>query len=265
VKLDMLSEYTVFRFDLSKGVFKTKRDAVAVEEEKSLYINGEFYAVIHHSPSQVKELIIGYLLTEDIIGRVDDIQVMKFSDRGIHVELAKKETIRATLKPKMAYIVYNSLPSHIWRRTRDVKFKAEVILGAAKALNAKASTFRSSGGTHAAALINKSGEVISFAEDVSRHNAVDKVIGEAAIRNIDLSDLLLASTGRLTSEIVFKAAKVGIQLLASLSAPTSMGIKVAENLGLTLVGFVRGKSFNVYTHQYRIEEYNSIFPYRTKP
>jgi len=85
------------------------------------------------------------------------------------------------------------------------------------------------------------------------------------MRKIDIGDLLLASAGRLTSEIVFKAAKVGIPLLASLSASTSMGIKVAENLGLTLVGFIRGKSFNAYTHKYRIEEYNSIFPYRTKP
>jgi FdhD protein len=115
-----------------------------------------------------------------------------------------------------------------------------------------AETFRRTGGTHAAAICGIDGSFLTFAEDVGRHNAVDKVIGMAALNDIDFGRCFLALSGRLSSEIVLKAARVGLPIVASLAAAIDSGIKIADEVNLTLVGFVRGKHMNVYSSPERI-------------
>jgi len=119
-------------------------------------------------------------------------------------------------------------------------------------LNALAETFRKTGGVHVAALYSGGGELMSYAEDVGRHNAVDKVIGVCALRKSDFSQCFLASSGRLTGDIVLKAARMRIPLVASLAAPVDSGVEVAKRTGLTLIGFVRGSRMNVFTFPERI-------------
>jgi FdhD protein len=107
--------------------------------------------------------------------------------------------------------------------------------------------FRETGGTHSA-LLNREGEgVVAFSEDVGRHNALDKVIGAAIMRKVDLGECILASSGRLSGEMVLKAAKAGIPVICSVSAPLLSGIRIAEAAGVTLIGFVRGRRMNQYT------------------
>jgi FdhD protein len=101
-------------------------------------------------------------------------------------------------------------------------------------------------------LYTSEGKLITYAEDIGRHNAVDKVIGTVALKNIGFSDKFLASSGRLTGDIVLKAARVGIPVLASLSAAVSSGVEAARLTGLTLIGFVRGTRMNVFTHPERV-------------
>lgn len=261
----MLSEREVLRFNHIKGDFNALKDVIVVEEVTSLYIDGNLYAVFHHLPSQMKELVIGHLLTEGIISGVRDIWKIEFSGKNIHVKLSKEKPFNAPEKYRLITTFCSGgdkLPPRILKvhqklKLNEIKFSAEVILKAVDILNSKASIFRISGGTHAAVLIDKSGELMAFAEDIGRHNAVDKVIGEAAIKGVDFSRILLASTGRLTSEIVIKDIQMGIPVLVSLSAPTDMGVKIAEAFGLTLIGFARGKRFNIYTSPYRIEEWEN--------
>ena len=121
-----------------------------------------------------------------------------------------------------------------------------------KALNLSAPTFKKTGGVHAAAIFSHKGKLIFLAEDVGRHNAVDKVIGFASIRQIALSNCFLGLSGRLTADIVLKAARVGVPVMASLSAAIDSGIRVADRAGVTLVGFVRGNRMTVYSHIDRI-------------
>jgi FdhD protein len=121
-------------------------------------------------------------------------------------------------------------------------------------LDSKAAVFKRTGGTHAAALLDSKGEVLAFSEDIGRHNAVDKVIGEASLKRISLEQTILASTGRLSAEIVCKAVNVSIPVVVSLASSTDKGIEVAEKRGLTLIGFVRGERFNVYSHPERIKK-----------
>jgi FdhD protein len=112
--------------------------------------------------------------------------------------------------------------------------------------------FRSTGGAHAAALCEE-GRVLVFKEDIGRHNAVDKVFGECLIKGIEADGKILLTSGRISSEILLKAVRRGIAILASRSAPTSLAVQFAEKAGMALVGFVRGRRMNIYSNAYRIE------------
>ena len=129
---------------------------------------------------------------------------------------------------------------------------ATVVSQSVRNLNTIAEKFRKTGGGHVAALYSTDGELVALAEDVGRHNAVDKVIGAGATKNMDFRNLFLALSGRLTGDIVLKAARMKIPVIASLSAAISSGLEAAQLTGVTLVGFVRGKRMNIYTYPERI-------------
>jgi len=119
-------------------------------------------------------------------------------------------------------------------------------------LNAKASIYRQTGGVHASALYSKDGVELAFAEDVGRHNAMDKVIGVCAERDCEFGETFAVSTGRLSGDIVLKIARVGIPIVASISSVLSSGVEIAEATGVTLIGFVRGNRMNVYCYPGRV-------------
>jgi FdhD protein len=129
-----------------------------------------------------------------------------------------------------------------------------VILALPDMLRAAQAVFATTGGLHAAALFTPSGELVSIREDVGRHNALDKVIGEQVLAGRGpLNDLVLMVSGRVSFEIAQKAAVAGIPIICAVSAPSDLAIEAADRLGLTLVGFLRGDGFNVYAHDERIE------------
>ncbi len=115
-----------------------------------------------------------------------------------------------------------------------------------------AERFRKTGGVHVAALYSAKGELVALSEDVGRHNAVDKVIGVGTAKKLDFENLFLALSGRLTGDIVLKAARMRIPIVASMAAAVDSGVEAAQLTGITLIGFVRGKRMNVYTYPERI-------------
>jgi formate dehydrogenase accessory protein FdhD len=133
-----------------------------------------------------------------------------------------------------------------------LKVKAETIHDSVNYLNSIAETFRKTGGVHVAAVYDADGNLLALAEDVGRHNAVDKVIGMASLKKTDFNECFLALSGRLTGDIALKAARIGIPIMASLAAAIDSGISVAEETHLTLAGFVRGKRINVYSFPERV-------------
>ena len=130
--------------------------------------------------------------------------------------------------------------------------EAQVILDSVRRLNTLAETFRRTGGVHIAALYSVDGELKALAEDVGRHNAVDKVFGAGALNKLDFTKCFLASSGRLTGDIVLKAARMRVPAVASMTAAISSGVEAAQRTGITLIGFVRGKRMNLYTYPERI-------------
>ncbi|MEM3268770.1 MAG: formate dehydrogenase accessory sulfurtransferase FdhD, partial [Metallosphaera sp.] len=136
----------------------------------------------------------------------------------------------------------------------DVKIKSDVIFSLPKKLRDGQSAFNVTGGLHAAGLFSTEGEMLYLYEDVGRHNAVDKIVGRLLMRNeLPASSTILQVSGRIGYEIVSKAIMAGIPVVSGISAPTSYAIKIAEDSGITLIGFSRGESFNVYAHPERIK------------
>jgi len=128
----------------------------------------------------------------------------------------------------------------------------DVLSNGLKEMQSKSELYQTTGGVHSSALMHKSGEIIVFREDVGRHNAADKILGFCINKNITMEDKIFLTSGRISSEIVGKVAHMQIPILISRAAPTSLAIDIAEELGLTVLGFVRGKRANIYTNAQRI-------------
>lgn len=194
---------------------------------------------------------------------IDEIEEVSLNEEQVvcRVRLKPDIDLRKRLKlwqpfSRVILSACGQMPYHFLGTLSQIEssltLKAETVLNCVGRLNSDAEIFKKTGGVHVAAIYDDTGKLCVFAEDVGRHNAVDKVIGMATLNKIDFRNHFLALSGRLSADIVFKAAKVGLPIVASLAAALSSGIEVAGNANLTLVGFVRGKRMNVYTSPERI-------------
>jgi FdhD protein len=209
----------------------------------------------------VEELVVGHFLSEGIMNSLDDLVSIEITPLKVHVELGGEMDIGQLTRGKADLITTAcgaaSSPSELrglglQKIESNRTLEAETIWLLARKLNKMSETYKETGGTHAALLSSVDGKYSVFAEDVGRHNAVDKVIGAAVSASLDLKEFILVSSGRLSGEIVLKAARLGIPLIASISGPIESGLRIAELVGITLVGFIRGRRMNVYTHFERI-------------
>ncbi|MBS7644266.1 formate dehydrogenase accessory sulfurtransferase FdhD [Candidatus Bathyarchaeota archaeon] len=241
---------------------------VTIEEPLHIFLNETYYASILCTPSMRRELVLGHLLSEGIIqdlSEVTKIQFLKVGKCNVTLKSGINLNSRITSSSSFARVVttacgrVSSWPlSKLLDRVKlpeiksNVRVNARLIVEACQRLNALAETFRETGGVHAAAIFSSSGDFIAFSEDVGRHNAVDKAIGAATIRRHMLSESFLTLTGRLSGDIVLKAARVKLPIVASLAAPLYSGVKIAKMSGVTLIGFVRGHRLNIYTHPKRV-------------
>ena len=255
-------EIDIVRVDVAAGRTEKKTDYVAEERPLHLFLNRTRYATIFCSPSNLKELAIGHVISEGIIKSVEEIERISLKDEVCRICLKENVDIEKRLKlsQRFSRVILSAcgrespfLPQpHLARIRSDLRVKAKTVLDAVHNLNSIGETYRKTGGVHVAALYKSDGAVMALAEDVGRHNAVDKVIGIGALGGVDFGECFLALSGRLTGDIVSKAAIVNLPVVASLAAAIDSGINLARNVDLTLIGFVRGKRMNVYTLPERI-------------
>jgi FdhD protein len=259
-----MREVEITKLDVAAKTTKKVTDYVAEEKPLHLFVNNNYWATILCSPANLKEMAVGHLLSEGILKSTAEIDEVNLKEKEATCNVKLKAEIniknRLRLSRLHARVVTSACgsgsPYQYTRKPSKVKsklaVKAEIIFNSVNQLNFKAELFRQTGGVHAAAIYKEDGALVAMAEDVGRHNAVDKAIGMAALKQTDFGECFLASSGRLSGDIVFKAAKVGIPIVASLAAALDSGIEMAESANVTLAGFVRGKRMNIYTFDERI-------------
>lgn len=253
----------------SEGNVRSIQDSLAAEEPLEIRIGGAPLTVTMRTPGHDLELAAGFLRTEGIIEGKSQIGALRavVPQNGIKsnvVEVELKETtfdsedLRRNFfaasscgicgKASIEAIRRKDLP----KPDREFRFDSELLCSLPERLRADQAVFSRTGGLHAAALFDATGALVALREDIGRHNAVDKAIGWALLEErLPLSAHVMLVSGRGGFEIVQKALAAGIPILASVSAPSSLAVKLARELGLTLVGFLRGRRFVVYSGEFR--------------
>ena len=244
---------------ITDNVSEEKLDTIVVEKPINVFVNFEFYAALMCSPSEIRELAAGFLFSEGVISSAGDIKSIeeKYGDRVCVVlnhEFSRDyESVRArSTGCGNGSVHLNALEDRSFTPAEDgAGFKAESIAGFMKEFNHMSGVFRDTGGVHSCAICGGSG-IECFSEDIGRHNAFDKVIGKAILESIDLKNKVILTTGRVSSDIVVKAAGAQVPMVVSHSAPTDLAIEIAERANITILGFVRGNRMNVYCCSERI-------------
>jgi FdhD protein len=260
---------------VSPGGRRRRVDALAAEEPLELRVDGRALAVTMRTPGQDVELAHGFLLSEGVIGSSEDISIARFCEGtgpdGMNtynvLDIALAEDVpppdtgveRNFYTTSSCGVCGKAALDAVKLKTRyspaldDVRVTPEALTGFPDALRERQKVFESTGGLHAAGLF-LNGELLVVREDVGRHNAVDKVLGWAVLQNlVPLRGAVLLVSGRASFELVQKAAMAGIPVLSAVSAPSSLAAELAEEQGMTLIGFLRGDSLNVYTGVERVE------------
>ena len=246
-------------------------DALVVEEPLEIRLAGRRFTLTMRTPGNDEELAAGFLLAEGFIANADELgEIRRVRDakgggepNAIDVILnVRAEGLRERLKRNFTIssscgVCGKTSIDSITRRIAPIASKAKItastVLLLANRLRESQEVFAATGGLHACGLFDLEGKLLAAREDIGRHNAVDKVIGWALSNEmLPLSQSLMMVSGRLSFEIVQKAAAAGVPILAAVSAPSSLAFDLADEGGLTLIGFLRDASFNVYTHRERI-------------
>lgn len=247
------------------GHFHQIEDSIVKEFPLTIYVNGEEFATMVCSPTHFDEMVIGFLASEGVILFKKEISNLTINeDKGFaYVELHSKkvESQQHFSKRFIGSCCGKSRQFYFQNDARTAKtsmskttITAQQCLNLMQDMQKNSQTFQSTGGVHNAALCTKDGLLVTRT-DIGRHNALDKLYGYSLINNIPIRDKILVFSGRISSEILTKAAKIGVGIVLSKSAPTDLAISLAEDLNITAVGFIRGESFNIYSHPHRITQF----------
>jgi len=243
-------------------------DTVAKESAVRIILNGVHWVIVMCTPQRLEDLVTGHLLSEGIIDQTDQLigihtedgykcEVTLVTELDLQERLGQATSFsgiltsgcRGSIPSSFAKLTERLAPLRVMAQT---VFDASAVQRAANALNKEALVYRKTGGVHAASVCRKDGTLEHLAEDVGRHNAVDKAIGSCARSGCMFEEKFLISTGRLTADMILKAARVKVPVVASISALLTSGIDMAEKTGITTIGFVRGGRMNIYSHSERI-------------
>jgi FdhD protein len=207
-------------------------------------------------------LAVGFLFSEGLLKSKDEIKRIMVDDRKgvVRVEAERDEEFASDALPKKITAsgcgkevsFYGAAAAQGQKKIESkIQISVPEISALANKFQRRCRIYRATGGVHSAALCDNK-DILAFSEDIGRHNALDKIFGECILNDIATDDHIIITSGRVSSEILLKVARRNIPIIVSKSAPTSLGVRLADDLDVTLVGFARGKRMNVYTHAWRI-------------
>ncbi len=237
-------------------------DVVAREFPFTIILDNQELVTLLCTPKDLKYLAIGFLSSEGFIKNKGEIRKIILDDRRgvVRVETeGDKEVNRELLFKRLitsgcgrGATFYSAADTTNQARVESqIKISTREVFALVKEFQLRSQVYRATGGVHSAALCDTKG-ILIVAEDIGRHNAIDKIFGECMLKDIPTDDRIIVTSGRMSSEIVLKIAKRNIPILLSKSAPTDLAVDLAADLGVTLIGFVRGRRMNVYTDGWRV-------------
>jgi FdhD protein len=277
---DGFDEHPVIPWEIRRmrsGGIEVLDEHLVLEEPLEIVINEKRMAVLMRMPGQEKELAAGFCLTEGYVQKAEDIFLIHHCGLGLpapgeeegedgglsrnRIELSvAPEGFHGPEAPDSVRLIRSGCGAADVSAMRDaLPFLSEgfsvdpyLVMKLGRAMRDLQRVHPKAGGVHSAALFDGAGNAIHIAEDIGRHNAVDKALGHCLLRKIPLKDKILVTSGRASYEMVTKAVRAGLSVIATLSAPTFLAVQIAQDRGLTLIGYLRGSRMNVYTHPERL-------------
>ncbi|MFC0271475.1 formate dehydrogenase accessory sulfurtransferase FdhD [Metabacillus herbersteinensis] len=244
------------------GLLVADEDQIVTEFPLTIILNKEEFATVVCTPAEVDELVIGFLASEGVIMSRDEVLHLNIDlDKGFaYVDLQAQITTSQQYytkrvissccgKSRQFYFVNDAKTAKT--STSKLTLSPKQCFFLMNEMQQSSSVFKDTGGVHNAALCSVT-EMLVNRTDIGRHNALDKIYGHCLINKVPVRDKIIVFSGRISSEVLLKAAKIGVGIVLSKSAPTDLAIKMAEDLNITAVGFIRGNSLNVYSHPERI-------------
>lgn len=254
----MINEIRIKKY--VKNEVSEQEDLVIKEHWTNIIVNGEHYTSMMCLPQDLDELTVGLLFSEGVIASYTDVQKIDsaclgsiFVDIGQTTDNAKpaKRAVVLGAGQINVNLPFFNCDSSVPLITGTIKISSDEVIRMMGFFENQSELFLKTGAVHSCALVLPDGKSL-FYEDISRHNAVDKVIGKALMSGLCLENGILLTSGRISSEILIKAAKLGISIIISISAPTNMAVEIARKINMTLIGFARGNRFNVYAGDDRV-------------
>ncbi|WP_210365218.1 formate dehydrogenase accessory sulfurtransferase FdhD [Bacillus sp. REN3] len=260
----------ILRF--GNGQAERLEDTIVTEYTVTVKVNGQEFVTMVCTPDYIEDMVIGYLASEGIIKKYSDIKEIWVQEREgfVHVKTSRVNNLYQNLQGKryLTSCCGASRSGFVFatdamtaKKMTDVKSEIEVedCFRLMEEMQDSAELFQNTGGVHNASLCSLFGPIVSRM-DIGRHNALDKIYGYCLRKKISLHDKVIVFSGRISSEILLKVAKIGCPIVLSKSAPTEKALKLSDELGITTIGFIRNKSLNVYTHPERVvdAQYNLL-------
>jgi FdhD protein len=253
---------TVLKF--KNGQLESVEDKIVTEFPVTVKINEEEFVTMVCSPQYIEDMVIGYLASEGVIREYKDIKNIWVQEKEgyVHVTIDKLNPYFQNLQNKryitsccgasrQGFVFINDALTAKKMNDISVELSIKDCFQLMNNLQQSAATFQETGGVHNAAICDKNGFMLSRM-DIGRHNALDKLYGYCLKHHISIRDKVVVFSGRISSEILLKVAKIGCEVVLSKSAPTELALNLAEELGITTVGFIRNNSLNIYTCPERI-------------
>lgn len=247
---------------VSGGRAERLRDLVVRERPVTILLNDFELVTLMCSPQDLDRLAVGFLFSEGLVKAKKDIKRVLVDERDgvVWVELKKARKQPSDLVARrfittgcgrgLTFVDASERVGNLKTHSK-LTIPADCVPVLMKEFLFKSRLFRTTGGAHGAALCS-SREILVFKEDIGRHSAIDKVFGECVLNGIRMNDKILMTSGRISSEVLVKAARARVPMIVSKSAPTDLAVKLADDFGITLVGFARGSRMNIYSNRRRI-------------
>ncbi len=248
----------------TNGKMEETEDTIVTEFPVTIKINEQEFVTMVCTPEYIEDMVIGYLASEGIIRKYEEIKDLWVQEKEgyVHVKIDKLNPYYQHFQNKryitsccgmsrQGFVFVNDALTAKKMNEVCVTITPDECFRLMKDMQNAATIFQETGGVHNAALCDVSGFTLSRM-DIGRHNALDKIYGYCLRNNISITDKIIVFSGRISSEILLKVAKIGCEIVLSKSAPTQLAVELAEDLGITTVGFIRNQSLNIYTCPQRI-------------